>query len=392
MNRLYWFHPGEYELGENEKFYSDMEARGWRLVKRGTYLSRFQRVEPSRARYRVEIYTGPFLAQPTMPEEQVAVFEDCGWEYVADHGWLHVFRAPEGSNAPEFYADPAQQAETLKKVRRGMWGSVVFTFLLIGAIAAFFAWQGTIGKSWAQLFKRFLQFPLTMIFYALWPICGIYQMLWDTWKISRTYRRLRKGIPLDHEPRKHRLLRNPILGQTFAVLSLVCLLVTGIQVLASRSEDMPPEPDGPYIMLSDIGYEGQQAKKLYGSDTGVTHSRSLLADYWETLEVVNIPAQNDRQVWMRQYVYRLRFPGMADRLARALMEDSVFARDRESFYALDVPGLDAAWATKGLELVAVKGNMVAYVEFLASGSGKDFDPLPICGALAERWEIEEGPD
>ena len=34
MNRKYKFHPGEYELGENEKFYSDMEARGHRVLLR----------------------------------------------------------------------------------------------------------------------------------------------------------------------------------------------------------------------------------------------------------------------------------------------------------------------------------------------------------------------
>ena len=388
MNRTYRFHPGEYELGENEKFYSDMEARGWRLEKRGGYFSRFRRVEPSRARYRVEIYTAPFLEQPTMSEEQVAVFEDCGWEYAADHGWLHIFRAPEGSSAPEFYVDPAQQAETLKKVRRGMWGSVVFLVLLIGAVIALFTWQGTIDKSWAQLIKRFLLFPLTMVFYALWPICGIYQMLWNTWKISRTYRRLKKGVPLDHEPRKHRLLRNPVWGQTFAVLSLVCLLVTGIQIIAARSEDMPAEPAGPYIMLADIGYEGEPVKKLYDSDAGVTHTGSLLAECWETLEVVDLP--NNSQVWMRQNVYKLRFPGMADEVAWVLMEDSVFVRDRDAFHDLDVPGLDGAWATEGLELVAMKGDLVVYVEFLSSGTPNGmervFDPMPICQALAERWK------
>ena len=52
MKRVkYKFHPETYELGENEKFYSDMEAKGWRLVKRGGYLSKFVPVEPSRARW-----------------------------------------------------------------------------------------------------------------------------------------------------------------------------------------------------------------------------------------------------------------------------------------------------------------------------------------------------
>ena len=93
-------------------------------MKRGRYLSRFAPVEPSAARYRIEVYTPPFLEDRTLPEGQLAVFEDCGWEYVADHGFLHIFRAPEGSDAPEFYADPVQQAETLKRVRRDLWWSM----------------------------------------------------------------------------------------------------------------------------------------------------------------------------------------------------------------------------------------------------------------------------
>ena len=68
MKHKYRFHPSDYELGENEKFYSDMEARGWRLVKRGRYLSRFAPVEPSAARYRIEVYTPPFLEDRTLPE------------------------------------------------------------------------------------------------------------------------------------------------------------------------------------------------------------------------------------------------------------------------------------------------------------------------------------
>ena len=44
------------------------------------------------------------------------VYEDCGWEYVISRGYLHIFRAPEGNDAPEFYLEPEQQAATLKAV------------------------------------------------------------------------------------------------------------------------------------------------------------------------------------------------------------------------------------------------------------------------------------
>ena len=385
MNRTYRFHPGVYELGENEKFYSDMEARGWRLVKRGGYLSRFERVEPSRARYRVEIYTPPFLEQSVLPEEQIAVFADCGWEYVADYGVLHVFRAPEGSDAPEFYDDPAQQAATLKKVWRDMWLGLALSAALLVLVVWFLGFDNS--RFWSQAIKQCVQCPTVYAFYLFWFLWCICQVVRSTWKISRTYRRLKKGLPLDHDPKGSAVLRG-FLHHALLCLSLLSLLLSGVQILITRSYDLPAEPDGPYIMLEDVGYAGEPGK-LYSRDPGVTHTRSFLADYWETLEVVNIPAQDNRQVWMRQNVYKLRFPDMADKLAWALMEDSVFVRDRDAFYDLDVPGLDGAWATNGLELVAMKGDLVVYVEFLASGTPNGvervFDPLPICEALAETW-------
>lgn len=379
MNRKYKFHPGEYELGENEKFYSDMEAKGWRLVKRGAYLSRFEPVEPSNARYRIEVYTPPFLEDRTLPEGQLAVFEDCGWEYVADRGFLHIFRAPEGSGAPEFYADPAQQAATLRKVRRDLWWSIALSAVMLGLLAL------TFGRSAAGQIKRAVQIPTLYGFYAFWLTWAVWQLLWGTWKINRTYFRLKKGRPMDHAPKGNRALHK-ILNQGLLCLSLLCLLLTAGQLIITRSDDLPLQPGGPYAVLSDLGYEGERGTLFYGDrESGMTHTRSLLSDYWETFEVIDRP--NGGQAWMYQYVYRLRFPGMADRLAWALMEDSVFARDADSFRRIEAPGLDEAWATDGLELVAVKGDLVVYIECMMD-TYDNFDPQTICAALADRWAEE----
>ena len=385
MNRIYRLHPGDYELGENEKFYSDMEARGWRLVKRGGSLSRFQRVEPNRARYRVEVYTPPFLEQSVLPEEKIAVFEDCGWEYVADHGNLHIFRAPEGSDAPEFYDDPAQQAETLKKARRDMWWSMAFSVVWVGLWAAIPMLLGSVpaSRTGAQLVKRFIQAPGIFLFYVFWLTYLLSHSLRSGWKISRTYRRLKQGLPMDHAPK----LSRRIISKTLLVLSVLSLLLTAGELFFHRAYDLPEEPDGPYILLSGAGYTGEPGKLFY-RDPGVESLWSPLADCWETCEIVNTPA--DGQVWMYQDVYRLRFPGMAQKLAWALMEDSTFARSAENFRELDVPGLDRVfWVPGGMELVAVKGNLVNYVTFLG-GENEDFDPLPLCGALAERWRAAAG--
>lgn len=379
MNRKYKFHPGEYELGENEKFYSDMEARGWRLVKRGKCLSRFEPVEPSNARYRIEVYAPPLLEDQRLPEGQLAVYEDCGWEFVTDYGFLYIFRAPEGSDAPEFYTDPAQQAATLKKVRRDLWWSMALSAVMLGLFVL------PLGRSAAEHIKRAVQIPALYAFYALGLAWALWQLVWGAWKINRIYYRLKKGRPMDHAPKGNRVLHK-ILNQGLLCLSLLCLLLTVGQLVVTRSDDLPLQPDGPYIVLSDLGCEGERGTLFYRDrESDMTHTRSFLSDYWETFEIIDLPDGN--QAWMYQYIYHLRFPGMADKLARALMEDSVFARDADSYRRIEAPGLDAAWATEGLELVAVKGDMVSYIECMMETYEK-FDPQTVCAALADRWAAE----
>lgn len=391
MNTTYRFHPGEYELGENEKFYGGMEARGWRLVERGGYLSKFTRTEPGRARYRIEVSSPRFMEDPALPEGQLAVFEDCGWEHICSRGFLHIFRAPEGSGAPEFYNDPAQQAETLKKVRRDLWWSVAVTALLLILVpaAALIGLDSSLGTLWARKLKRMILTPTVYTFYVFWLMRALYQQVWGMWKINRTYRRLKKGQPLDHNPKGNRVLHR-LMSRGLLFLVLLSVLATAVQLCAARSEDLPREPDGPYVMLEDLGWTWERGS-LYGDrESAVTYSRSPLTDYWETLEVQEKQTEGStelRQVWMYQYVYRLRFPGMGEALARALMEDSVFAQSAERFQAIQVPGLDAAW-TADMELVAVRGNLVAYAEVLATGS-KAVDLEAVLAALAERWDAWE---
>ena len=55
MNWRYGIHPNNYAIGETEKYYSDMSEKGWELVKCGINLGRFQKTEPKKMRYRVEV-------------------------------------------------------------------------------------------------------------------------------------------------------------------------------------------------------------------------------------------------------------------------------------------------------------------------------------------------
>ena len=386
MSRKYKLHPGDYELGENEKFYSDMEAKGWRLVKRGAHFSRFEPVEPSNARYRIEVFSPGFLDQSVLPEEQLAVFEDCGWEYVTDRWVLHIFRAPAGSDAPEFYTDPAQQAETLRHMKRGaVWGwipAIIVSVLLILLNISVRASLGGMNRVMGEFLVQFVQIPSLFLFCGFMLLQGIYRTVRDACIITRTYRRLKKGIPLDHNPEKRHTVHK-LITRTLTGLAVLCLLLLVAQLITTRSTYLPPETEDPYLLLSELGWEGERTSFM-NKDSSMTHTRSPLSDYWDTREYMEAYSGGGPQMY--QDVYRLRDGRMAYTLADALMKSATFGDGGRNFVPVESNAVDAAWATR-LEVVAVKGPYVAYISYHPGGSG-DFDPQVLCATLGAKWAEE----
>ncbi len=382
MKYKYKFHPSDYELGENEQFYSDMEAKGWKLVKRGGNLSKFISVEPSRARYRIEVSSPGFLEQAVLSEGQLAVYEDCGWSYVTDRGFLYVFRAPAGAEAPEFYNDPAQQAETLKQMKRNaVWGwaapAVIWGLYFLMLISL----RGSV-KIAADFQRGLVEGTSLYLFAGVGLADGTYLTVRNGWLISRTYRRLKKGVPLDHNPQKRHLAHKIIHRSLLAVLALLAALMAA-QWIAARPADLPEEAGGPYLLARDLGWEGKR-KTFMNHGSVVTHARSLLAEFWKTEEYLDVGP--DAAFHLCQDVYRLRNAGMSFGMADTLRKTSTFGRGGGNFTILETDAVDAAWYND-LEVVAVKGPYVACVTI--TGWGREHtEQLAVCEALAARWDAK----
>ena len=393
MKRRYRRHFDDYAIGENEKLYSDMAARGWFLEKRGAYFSRFRRGEPADMRYRIEVSAPRFLEETDLPEEQVAVYEDCGWEYVTSRGMIHVFASPAGSDAPEFYADPAQQAATLRVLRRGyIWAWVPVTLMLLFNFFMAAAMSGGTGKllsKWgAECRLGWVAATALFLFAGALVAWAFYLFVHAAWRMGRLYRRMKKGVPLDYSPRgrmiPHRVVSGVLLGFV-AVFGLLTLW----QWVSRDPRDLPETADGPYVLLADLGIEGERSALFYDDRTSkITVERSLLATHYDVFECV---AQgDDGESWMYQDVYRL--SPRADRkvFVRSLMEDATFARGPENFREVTVAGLEGAWISGDLECIAVKGDLAAYVTVLGSGRETEETLLAALRALAECWAQEGG--
>ena len=380
--RRYVIHPGDYAIGENEKLYGDMAKKGWKLRRRGVYLSSFERCQPQELRYRIEL-SSPDLFDDDLelPDEQRALYEESGWQFVSRSGLINIFCAPAGDDAPEFYSDPRHQAATLKALRRSYLHSWIPPLLLLGLQLLFAAGMANDSVSLAlRRWRSELQlaavrdtaFVLMVGLLLLW---GVYALLHGLLCSSLLYHRLKRGLPLDHEPKKRRLLHRAVNGALLLCCATCCLLAL-FQWQGTQRTPLPDATRDPYLLLFDLGYEGERSFLLHASNgNDVVATRSLAAQVWDARESMDC---GDDYVWIYQDVYLLQNERQAKAIVPALMTCATFADGPQSFTPVSAPGLDLAYES-GFDYIAVKGNCVSYITF---SSGNDVDLL---AALSAKW-------
>ncbi len=355
MKSLYALHPSEYALGETEKFYADKAAAGWALVTRGVYFDRFEKTKPRLMKYRIEVAVPKMFEDPGLPQEQVMVYEDCGWEYVTFHRYIHVFRAPLESDTEDFYLDAEGQAKTIKGLKNQYIGSFIYPFLMLALYIWLGSLTGAVSKDMGTaLFGVWMVNPAVLILLGLLITVGLYDSFVGMWYITRLYHRMKKGILLDHAPKKRRVLHKIIHGA--AAVGLIACAVIGISQLCShQSYELPTERE-PYLLLSDFGVSGEHTESYMGRDANVVkYKKSLFLEYWDSFESVKT---EDGSEWFFQDTFRLKDKKDAYRFARSLMADSAHAREMSDFKEVKIEGLDYAWTVGIYEYVAIKGNLV----------------------------------
>jgi hypothetical protein len=357
MKTTYRLNRGDYAIGESEKLYADMAKKGWRLKKRGRNFSRFEKAEPADTAYRIELASPAFLDDAELPQEQLDLYADCGWEYVTGYGLTHVFSASEGSGAPEIYTDPRQQAQTLRALRRSYLESAVSIVLLAGFMALIALCMGGslpgVLYDWGVdvALSMFRKGALVVFYFSLLALC-LFAILYGGARTHALYRRLKRGEAINHSPANKITADKPIKA-VLAVICVVFALLSIYQLMASRKYDMPEVPDGPYITLSDLGFEGERTSSPLSSGvtSSVEVSPSLLATVYTTHEY------KEDTVYMFQEIYVLKNAAQADRLTELLMSESIYAHTKDDFFAIDPEGCDSAWRC-GNDVILIIGNTV----------------------------------
>ena len=358
MKRKYMLHYGDYDVGENENLYTEMAAKGWRLVRRGRRLSRFEPDESvRRLRCRIRLISPDLLPEGELPADQAARCAQSGWRYVTHCGLVHVFCGPAKKKLPPLYDRPEQQAATRRTLRREAVSG--FVVGLLGVLAAAFCFSAMPGMN------KWLMYPewLLLVVYIL--ACLIGSAAYGATRTMVLYRQLARGGTVDHSAKGHPEARRVGLFALTAVGVMLCLLLL-TTLLGSAEYDMPATPDGPYLTLAQLGWEGVRTDDA-GQAARVTHVDNLAAEIWDTYECLRLPGE-DGEVWMYMTVYRLKAGFLAGQMPGYLAGSAVFDTELSQYVPVEVPGLDAAWmGSRGLEYIAVRGSMAWQIIYADPG-------------------------
>ena len=188
--RSYKLSLPRWALAQRESWYAEFAARGLRVQKAGAMLTRFAPAPPARLRYRFEVGSN----EGSLPAGQKEFYEECGWQYVLNDRPLHLFCAPEQTDAPDLHTDPAALADSLKTLRGSILSQALGTALWA---LLMFAQLTYLGRYTLELVLADAAAPLVWAILAVtlfrlgW---GVYSML----ALMRTRRMLRAGAMPRH--------------------------------------------------------------------------------------------------------------------------------------------------------------------------------------------------
>lgn len=241
MRRCLWWLE-DWQLAEQEAWLEDMSKKGWHLVKTNVGRATFEKGTPWEYRYRCDV----FKADDWSEQERLQLYQDAGWEHVANRGLVQIFRASNNSTIPEIHTDPLEQARNVGRLLPGRLASFLFPLLFLSF--AFYVKSPRLAQLLLQ--SDWLTF-LSTLFFLFWILMSIVALR----HLGKYMARLRRG---SQPPRSVRWRQAMRLAQLRgALVILTCILLLGgrfVTPLMLRKPPFPPIPEGPLpvVRLSQV--------------------------------------------------------------------------------------------------------------------------------------------
>lgn len=353
-----------YDVAANETWLEDMAREGYQLTGFKGQSGAFVTAVPAEYRYRMQ----PVIEKEKAPNaEQVELYQELGWEYVATLAeTFHVWRCGD-PEAPELDTDPVVQGEGYRPLKRRMLRGAVRDILLLLVLAAL-----SFGNHERTVLQYLLerQVPGRLTVWMLVVILLLILAFCEFRSMHRLLRTLETGFPLAR-PRPYRAqkwLTRLCVGGVFVVALLMPLL--GIKNTAGNSLSEGWCVGDRYEVPADAVYvDIRELDGIPADETEFLRTKTKVHELAPRMYFVQQYATSKFYVdsFAETDYYRLLAAPLAPLLARDLCQQYKRYNDYQPLTALEFPGLDGFWHGQGERntqyVVAFRGREVLGVQY-----------------------------
>ena len=355
--KRYSLHPSSFSLVETEEFYERKAKKGLILDKRGHQLSRFRKDEPKNLSYRVEIVDDKRLEDGKIPEEQILVYEECGWTRVCGKSQIQIFSADKDTDPPELYTKPEDQIESIKILRKSFlkeFLSLIVTYFILFTIQRSRYPRRSVGeylKFFVEVFYKIL-IDTPAFGFLLFGTIALGIGYYAIGMISSQYliTKLKKGVPLRTITPFEKAMRIWKKGIVAVFVSAVLILGL-IEGSTSVRGDSPSSFEGPFITIEEL--RGKESSNAY---EGKYRSRKTVIG--EVIKTQEFSDRTDGYSSLDQEVYLIKSQRTRDRFLESLKASLYYGIVVSDFEEVLVDGLDEVYVRNEWEILAVKGDLV----------------------------------
>jgi len=368
LYRFLWL--DQWQLEEQEAWFSDMLAQGWMLKTIRGFYARFERCEPQDSRFCCDV----FHRDETAGKERIASYKEAGWEHITSRGIVQIFRSPLGSTDSELCTELEAYAKRISVLRTqvNIKGMVVL-LLSVFIVSTQLLTAGLFGAN--MYLKDSFSFPM-MAALGYGYIC--WTLLQGMIHLHVIIKRLNQGQSLRHKLQYRSALHTK---KWFGGSVIALLLLWLCTSMVSLHQDMTTNyfaaiPLGklPVVRLADI----ETAGSIQSSDGYYrTHSSLTVPEQYQIQESAKLAGMKwtDGSGVYNPFIqsegYLARNPLLAKGLAQTLVAKpgllSLQMTEKDYWHRVSTPrGLDALWQydeKTSHEFVALKGNHVYHVVY-----------------------------
>lgn len=322
--QLWWLK--DWQLDEQESWLEEMSAEGWHLVKTGIGRATFAAGEPRELRYRCDVFKAGDLAE----QERLELYEDAGWEHVANRGLVQIFRAPADASIPEIHTDPELQAKNIRRLLPEHIFTTLFALLILPVGALLYR----VGLA-ELLISADWTFLVTCLFFFAWAVFHVVALV----NLVKHIRRIERKQPPQRALPWRKQKRRQQVRDSLLILALISIFSTNIIALMSKEQAFPPIPAGdlPLLRLADIMQADDYAHS--SSRAGLIADKGDVFNYYKVETSLLVPEQHylveariipprggSEHLWYTLHfdVYRAVSPNVAEMLAKSLAKKRSF--------------------------------------------------------------------